>query len=128
LDICWQLLADPDVDLYRRALVNLLVACVANYAELPDKAKYATECLALMQQVREEGVRPKDAGHFREIVNHAEQILKAIEREAEDYRARTAAEGTTGTQRPLATSEEGEEGQSKSYMGQGSQQMKSEGS
>ena len=53
LAICWELRLRPDLGLYRRATVNLLIAiCIADKTQAP---KYANECLDLLRILREQG-------------------------------------------------------------------------
>ena len=55
LEICWDLRLEPDLSLYRRALVNLLIATAADVRDHPDMDKFAQECIALVDQIRREG-------------------------------------------------------------------------
>lgn len=87
LGICWELRNDPNVGLYRRALVSLLIACVADYSKYPNKAKYAHECLALFAQLRREGIHLDDEKEIKAWEDHARQALKDIEEEARLYAA-----------------------------------------
>lgn len=49
----------PDLSLYRRAWVNLLIAAVVDIDQHPDAEKFPQEALALVQQIR----RDPDADH-----------------------------------------------------------------
>ena len=50
LDICWELRLKPDLGIFRRAAVNLLIATLVDN----DKLKYAEECLDLIDILRQE--------------------------------------------------------------------------
>lgn len=99
---------DPHVGVYRLALVNLLIACTADYSKHPDKAKFVHECLAGLAQVRREGVHPEDEPAIKSIEDHARQTLKDIEKEAEIHAANEAArlESGSAVAAPKATSED----------------------
>ncbi|KAJ9604503.1 hypothetical protein H2200_011339 [Cladophialophora chaetospira] len=54
LDICWELRLEPRVGVYRRALVNLLIAkTLPSYRE-SEKLTYAEECLDLIDILRQD--------------------------------------------------------------------------
>ena len=90
MDILWGLRLDPDVGLYRRALVNLLIACTTDIRQHPDKKKFAQECLDLLAQLRRNGLRG-DGSDITRIERHASQTLIDIDAEIEEAAARKEA-------------------------------------
>ena len=52
LEIPWEFRLKPDLSLYRSALVNLLIACVADIRKYPNKSKFVHESIDLMAQIR----------------------------------------------------------------------------
>ena len=94
LDICWKLRLAPDLSLWNRALVNLLIANIVDLKEKPDAAKYADECIALIEQLHIIGLKdPEDAHELTRMRLHAEKVKEGIEK---DLRAL----GITTTPRP----------------------------
>ena len=81
---------DPDVGLYRRAYVNLLIACTTDIRQYPDKSKFAQECLDLLAQVRRNGIRGEEED-IASVERQATQALKDIEKEAQEVAARKQA-------------------------------------
>ena len=78
MDILWDMRLKPDLGLYRRALVNLLIACNANI-RVHDCSVFANECLELLKQLQRDGYPPNEG--TLQIENHARETLKAIEME-----------------------------------------------
>jgi hypothetical protein len=68
--------------IYRRALVNLLLAFTLEYRTHPDKAEYAQARLDLLQELRREGLVEDDEEPTRNIERHARKTLINIEQEA----------------------------------------------
>lgn len=81
------------VSLYRRALVNLLIACTADVRKHPDKSKFAQECIDLVAQVRRNGLAEDEdtEKELKRIEAHAEQTLKRIEVEIKEAEAHATA-------------------------------------
>jgi hypothetical protein len=78
LEILWELQLKPDLGLYRRALVNLLIACNADI-RVHNCSESAEECLELLLQLQRDGYPPKEGTLLTE--KHAREALKAIEME-----------------------------------------------
>lgn len=70
-----------DLSLYRRAHVNLLIAAVVDVREHPDAAKYAQECIDLVDIVKAEGFA-NNLSYLDRISSEAGSIKAEIEREA----------------------------------------------
>ena len=82
LDILFKMRLYPDLSLYRKALVNLLIATTADLRTHPDLAKYAQECIDLIAQVRRDDLHEGDKDSEAEmsrIEEHAQKTLQAIE-------------------------------------------------
>ena len=60
LDILWKLRLEPDISLYRRALVNLLIATTADIQQHPDISKFAHESIDLVDQIRRDSFHNND--------------------------------------------------------------------
>lgn len=103
LDILWRMRLYPDLSLYRKALVNLLIATTADLRTHPDLAKYAQECIDLIAQVRRNDLHEGDEDSEAEmsrIVEHAQRTIQAIEsmsRKMQD-KERVLEEGQTQAQ------------------------------
>jgi hypothetical protein len=78
LEILWDIRLKPDLGLYRRALVNLLIACNADM-KVHNCSEFAQECLELLKQLERDGIPPNEG--TRLIEKHAYETLKAIEME-----------------------------------------------
>jgi len=68
----------PVLGLYRRALVNLLIACNAGI-KVHNCSEFAQEYLELLKQLKRGGIPPNERTRLTE--KHAYEILKAIEME-----------------------------------------------
>ena len=68
----------PDLGLYRRALVNLLIACNADI-RVHNCSEFAEECLELLEQLQRDGYPPNEGTLL--IEKHARETLIAIEME-----------------------------------------------
>ena len=81
LDICFDLRLEPRLSLYRRAAVNLLIACVADPIDHPDLEKFAHEAIALTTQIRHTTplTDGKDDEDLQEIEDYARDALTAIQ-------------------------------------------------
>jgi hypothetical protein len=94
MDALWELRLMPDLGLYSRAMVNLMLATEVDLEEHPDAPKFAQECLHLLDQMSRDGL-VEDAMTEQEVSrlrSHAQQTLMAIEDEmsALDARKREA--------------------------------------
>lgn len=88
----WDLRLKPDLSLYRRAYVNLLLACSTDVRKHPDKSKFAQECIDLIAQVRHNGLADHDTEEeLVKMEKHAEKTLIHIEGEVAEVEARAKA-------------------------------------
>ena len=78
LQICWSLRLEPELSLYRRALVNLLIATIADVRDHHDLDKFAQECIDLIDQVRRNGIYSSETT-LTTIQDHARNTLIQIE-------------------------------------------------
>jgi len=78
MEILWDMYMKPDLGLYRRALVNLLIACNADI-RIHNCSEYTEECLELLKQLQRDGYALNEGTPL--IEKHARDTLKAIEME-----------------------------------------------
>ncbi len=78
MEILWDMYMKPDLGLYRRALVNLLIACNADI-RVHNCLEYAEECLESLKQLQRDGYALSEGTLL--IEKHARDTLKAIEME-----------------------------------------------
>jgi hypothetical protein len=76
LEILWEMQMKPDLGLYRRAPVNVLIACNADI-RIHNCSEYAEECLELLKQLQRDGYPPNEGTLL--IETYARETLKAIE-------------------------------------------------
>lgn len=70
----------PDLSLYRRAHVNLLIASVVDVQEHMDAAKYAQECIDLNNEVKAQGFA-NNVGYLDNLAIKAAAVKSEIEGE-----------------------------------------------
>jgi hypothetical protein len=83
LDICWELLGDPRISLYVRALVNQLVGSIIDVEQHRDALKYPQAVVASLDKMKEElpdGYK-KDQEVLEEMRESAHKNAHAIARQ-----------------------------------------------
>ena len=94
-EILWDLRLQPDLSLFRRAHVNLLLACTTDIRQHPDKSKFAQECIDLISQIRRnEELSISEEERFDRMERHAQQTLRDIQTEAERAKILATAKET----------------------------------
>ncbi|KAI1619250.1 hypothetical protein EDD37DRAFT_654991 [Exophiala viscosa] len=74
LDICWELRLEPRIGVYRRAMVNLLIAQLLTY----DQMKYAEECLDLLD-ILQQNNNGEVSDNVKNIISIAEDLIEELE-------------------------------------------------
>lgn len=74
LTICWELRLEPRIGVYRRAMVNLLIAQLLQFGQL----KYAEECLDLLDIVRQDN-NGEVSDNIKNVIAIAEGLIEEFE-------------------------------------------------
>ena len=82
LDICWELRLEPRIGVYRRAMVNLLIAQILPY----DQMKYAEECLDLLDILTQDN-NGEVSDNIKNVISIAEDLIEELEVKQQELKA-----------------------------------------
>ncbi|KAJ9497711.1 hypothetical protein H2202_006744 [Exophiala xenobiotica] len=74
LSICWELRLEPRIGVYRRAMVNLLIAQLVSF----DQLKYAEECLDLLDILQQDN-NGEVSDNVKNVITIAEELIEELE-------------------------------------------------
>ncbi len=95
LSICWELRLEPQIGVYRRALVNLLIAKTLPAYRDSETMMFADECLDLIDLIRQDngGTLDDDVKNIQSLAEDYIEELKEIE--AQERKEREQAQTPT---------------------------------
>ncbi|KIV86434.1 hypothetical protein PV11_02046 [Exophiala sideris] len=88
LDICWELRLDPRIGVYRRAMVNLLIAKLLPH----DQMRYVQEGLDLLNIIHQEN-NGEVSDNIQNLIFYAEDLIEELEVEQQEMASSPNASG-----------------------------------